>query len=194
MSVHKPVSTSGMYFITFTCYNWLHLLEISNSYDLVYKWFDVMASNGHTITGYVIMPNHIHLLLYYAGGKQGLNTIVGNGKRFMAYDIVARLKEQREFGLLHKLSMAVEIKDRMRGKLHEVWEDSFDIKHCRTEKFIMQKLNYMHFNPCADRWKLVEKPYDYLHSSASFYELGIKQYPLLKDYRDFLWLLEDAGS
>src|SRR3982751_7000012 len=128
MSIHKPVCSSGMYFITFTCHSWLHLIEITDSYDLVYKWFDVMASNGNTLTGYVIMPNHIHLLLYYGGGKQGLNTIVGNGKRFMAYDIVERLKEKQEFGLLHKLNLAVEPKDRARGKLHEVWEDSFDIK------------------------------------------------------------------
>jgi len=191
MSVHKPAWLSGMYFITFTCCNCIPLIEITNSYDLVYKWFDVMSSKGHAITGYVIMPNHIHLLLYYSGGKQGLNTIIGNGKRFIAYDIINRLKEQQQFELLHKLDIAVKPKHRMRGKLHEVWEESFDVKHCRTENFILQKLNYMHFNPCTERWRLVQKPYDYLHSSSSFYELGIQRYHLVKDYRDFLWLLHD---
>jgi hypothetical protein len=178
-----------MYFITFTCHSWLHLLEITNSYDLVYNWFDILTSNGHSLTGYVIMPNHLHLLFYYAGGKQGINTIVGNGKRFMAYDIVHRLQQQHEFRLLNNLNIAVKTKDKSRGKLHEVWEGSFDIKQCRTEKFILQKLNYMHFNPCVDRWKLVTKPYDYIHSSSAFYELGVKHYPLIKDYRDFLYLL-----
>jgi REP element-mobilizing transposase RayT len=191
MSVHTPVQSSGMYFITFTCYNWLHLFEITDSYQLVYQWFDIMTSKGHTVTGYVIMPNHIHLLLYYAGGKQRLNSIVGNGKRFMAYDLVEKLSEQRDFELLEKLSMAVKPKDRSRGKLHEIWEESFDIKQCRTENFILQKLNYMHFNPCAERWRLSQKTYDYIHSSSSFYELGIKRYPFLKDYRDFIWLLEE---
>jgi hypothetical protein len=107
----------------------------------------------------------------------------------MAYGMVDRLKERKEFQLLEKLNFAVGSKDRARGKLHEIWEDTFDVKHCRTEKFILQKLNYTHYNPCTDRWKLSEKTYDYFHSSASFYELGRKNYSMLKDYRDFLWML-----
>lgn len=191
MSIHTPTNKRGIYFITFTCFNWLHLFNVSNSYDLVYNWFDVLSSKGHWITGYVIMPNHIHLLLYYSGEGKSLNTIIGNGKRFMAYEIVDRLKDLKEFELLRTLNKAVEQKDRIRGKLHEIWEDSFDIKECRTEKFILQKLNYIHFNPCTDKWKLSERTYDYFHSSASFYELGLTNYSLVKDYRDFLYLLND---
>ncbi|MBK9226107.1 MAG: hypothetical protein IPL67_03360 [Ignavibacteria bacterium] len=41
-----------------------------------------------------------------------------------------------------------------------------------TEKFIRQKLNYMHKNPVSGKWKLVENYLDYIHSSARFYELG----------------------
>ena len=46
---------SGHFFITFTCYNWLSLIEMTNSYDLIYNWFDVLKKQGHYITGYVIM-------------------------------------------------------------------------------------------------------------------------------------------
>ncbi|WP_144888683.1 hypothetical protein [Lacibacter cauensis] len=57
-----PVKTSipftdGIFSITFTCTNWLPLIEIVNGYDIVYNWFDHLKSNGHYITGYVIMPN-----------------------------------------------------------------------------------------------------------------------------------------
>jgi REP element-mobilizing transposase RayT len=83
MPVHKQVTNAGIYFITFTNYQWLWLLEKTKGYDLVYKWFDVLSTKQHAINGFVIMPNHLHLLLYYAGGGQSLNTIVGNGKRFM---------------------------------------------------------------------------------------------------------------
>ena len=127
------------------------------------------------------MPNHIHLQFYYSGGKQNLNTIIGNGKRFMAYGIINRLEERLETKLLERLRMAVQPKDKVKGQKHEVWQDSFDIKKCITEKFILQKLNYIHWNPCTERWKLADHPYNYIHSSASFYELGKKHYPLLKD-------------
>ena len=49
---------SGLYFLTFTNYKWLPLFDITSSYNLVYKWFDILKSNGHQIIGYVIMPNH----------------------------------------------------------------------------------------------------------------------------------------
>jgi len=82
------------------------------------------------------MPNHIHLLLHYAGKYSSLNTLVGNGKRFMAYDIIRRLELHREYQLLTTLQHAVTARERKRGKKHEIWEDSFDIKECRTEKFV----------------------------------------------------------
>ena len=190
MSIHTLVESKGIYFVTFTCHSWLPLIDITNSYTLVYKWFDVLSGKGHSVVGYVIMPNHIHVLLYYAGGPQSLNTIIGNGKRFMAYGIVDCLESMKENWLLKRLHNAVKPKDKAKGQRHQVWEDSFDIKHCRTEKFILQKLNYMHWNPCTGKWKLADKPYNYLHSSSSFYELGKKTYPLLKDYKDLMFSLE----
>jgi REP element-mobilizing transposase RayT len=53
----------GIFFITFTCYKWMPLLQVSDSYDLVYKWFDYLKVQGHRINGYVIMPNHVLLLI-----------------------------------------------------------------------------------------------------------------------------------
>ncbi len=186
MSVHKPVTDSGIYFITFTCHEWLPLIELTKGYDLVYNWFDVLAAKGHIVTGYVIMPNHLHMLLYFAGGNQSLNTIVGNGKRFMAYDMVKRMEQQNEAALLSLLKLAVDESDKSRGKKHEVWKDSFDVKECRTEKFILQKLHYIHNNPCSGKWNLADSSIHYLHSSASFYISGRMGGYSVKDYRELM--------
>jgi REP element-mobilizing transposase RayT len=167
MPVHKLVTQPGIYFITFTCHEWLPLIDLTKGYDLIYKWFDVLAEKGHTVTGYVIMPNHLHLLLHFAGGSSSLNTVVGNGKRFIAYDVITRLEQQNELPLLNRLQMAVKTTDKKRGKKHEVWKDSFDVKECRTEKFILQKLHYIHNNPCTGKWNLADSPIHYIHSSAS---------------------------
>lgn len=45
------------------------------------------------------------------------------------------------------LKTAVSNSDKGRGKIHEVWEDSFDWKQCITEKFTWQKIDYMHGKP-----------------------------------------------
>ncbi|MGI8597878.1 MAG: hypothetical protein ACR2KB_01355 [Chitinophagaceae bacterium] len=123
MSVHTPVNRKGIYFITFTCFNWLHLIEITKAYDLVCKWFHHLYNKRNFISGYVIMPNHIHILIYYANTSQNLNLIIGNGKRFLAYDIVRRLKELSEFSILSSMHHAVKQTDKERNKKHEIWRE-----------------------------------------------------------------------
>jgi REP element-mobilizing transposase RayT len=191
MSVHTPVSKSGIYFLTFTCYRWLSLIETTNAYDEVYKFFSILNKSGHQVLGYVIMPNHAHLLLYYKNSYQSLNTIIGNGKRFIGYEIISRLKQQNADAMLLLLQKGVSEVKKRRAHLHQLWQDTFEAKECRTENFVLQKLNYIHANPCQGKWKLCEAPFDYEHSSAAFYELGIRDNPLLRDYRDFLALVQD---
>lgn len=116
---------------------------------LVYKWFDYLKTQGHFITGYVIMPNHIHALIDFSRSTKKLNTVIGDGKRFKAYDIVKRLKEREETETLMLLENAVQSKDKANGHRHEVWKESFDWKYCETAKFAYQKLLYIHNNPCT---------------------------------------------
>ena len=163
---------NGIYFITYTCYNWLSLLDITNSYDLVYKSFDYLKNQGHYIAGYVIMPNHLHTLIAFQEIGRDLNKLIGDSKRFMAYEIVSRLEAGNNEKILKQLSEGVTVSEKKRGKLHEVWKDSFDWKLCDTNEMIEQKLDYMHNNPCTGKWKLVENPVDYIHSSAKYYITG----------------------
>jgi REP element-mobilizing transposase RayT len=65
MSVRMQHNSVGTHFITFTCYKWKPLFELTDSYDAVYKWFDYLYSNGASVIGYVIMPNHIHALIHF---------------------------------------------------------------------------------------------------------------------------------
>ena len=95
----------------------------------------MISGKGNAVTGYVIMPNHLHLLLHYIGGSQSLNTIVGNGKRFMAYDIIERLECQGEDRLLSKLKSGVQPHERKRGKKHKVWESALMQKNAGLKNF-----------------------------------------------------------
>ena len=173
MPVHQTIPfKSGIFFITFTCYKWLPLIDKTDGYDLVYKWFDYLKAQGHKINGFVIMPNHVHALINFTETEQTINTIVGNGKRFMAYELITRLKDKGDHELLLSLSNDVEITRRNNNKKHDVWELSFDWKICDSIEFIKQKLNYMHDNPCKGKWALCQSPIDYVHSSCKFYLTG----------------------
>lgn len=148
------------------------LIEQSNGYDLVYGWFDYLKKQNYRIAGYVIMPTHLHALIDFSTTAKKINTIIGDGKRFMAYEIVKRLKEAGKTDMLEALEKAVATKRKEKGKLHEIWEESFDWKICETAEFAYQKLIYMHNNPCSGKWKLVEDITKYEHSSARYYITG----------------------
>ncbi len=87
----------------------------------------------------------------------------------MGYEIVERLKEQNRSDILLELPEAVSKSDKGKGKIHQVFERSFDCKEITSQYFFNQKLSYVHNNPCSGVWKLVENPVDYVHSSAKFY-------------------------
>jgi hypothetical protein len=87
----------------------------------------------------------------------------------LAYELIKKLTIAHEKEMLQKLAADVTATDKVKGKLHEVFQPSFDCKECFTEKIIVQKLVYMHANPCKGIWQLANSPIDYKHSSALFY-------------------------
>jgi hypothetical protein len=94
------------------------------------------------------MANHVHAIIAFSNTGKSINTIVSNGKRFIAYDLIQRLQRQNDHLMLNELSSSLNNTEVKEGKLHNVFEASFDWKECRTDKFIQQKLDYIHFNPC----------------------------------------------
>jgi REP element-mobilizing transposase RayT len=92
---------SSLYYITFTNYNWLPLFQLANAYDVVYKWFNYLQTEKSIkTTVYVIMPNHLHCILFFPSPDFSLNKIISNAKRFMAYEIIKRLKETNRTEIL----------------------------------------------------------------------------------------------
>lgn len=181
----QTLNEGGAYFITFTCYKWKPLIQLASAYDVIYKWFDYLSNNQADVLGYVIMPNHLHALLHFQQMKQKLNTIIGNAKRFLAYEIIKRLKAADQEDLLNELFYAVDKNNKKKGQLYRVFENSFDAKQCFTELFILQKLDYMHNNPVAKKWQLAEDFTLYQHSSAGFYHgTGTSAYKNLIHYTE----------
>ena len=102
----------------------------------------------------------------------------------MAYQIVERLEEINDTVTLAVLQDAVTERERKKKQLHKVFKDSFDAKPIFSEKFLLQKLNYIHYNPVKGKWRLAKDFISYEHSSASFYEVGITRHFIPKHYKD----------
>ena len=141
-----PVRTShsnqsSLYYIIFTCYNWLPLFQLTNAYDVVYKWFNYLQTEKNIkTTAYVIMPNHLHCILFFPTADFSLNKIIANAKRFMAYEIIKKLKENNQTEILQQLQSSVTEKEKQKGQLHKVFEESFDAKSIDNKKFFYKSL------------------------------------------------------
>ena len=56
---------------------------------------------------------------------------------------------------------------RDKGAKHKVFEDSFDAKIIENANLFIEKLKYIHNNPCKKPWCLADAPEKYAWSSAS---------------------------
>ena len=103
MPVRKAIADKdGVYFIIFTCTTWLPLFKICNAYNTVYKWFNHLKEQGHHIIGYVFMPSQVHAIIAFANTDKSINTTISNGKRFIAYELIKRLKEKSSTLILNE--------------------------------------------------------------------------------------------
>ena len=177
MAVRKRVFIPNrIYFITFTILNWQKVFVSRKYCDLVYKGFDYQKYQyGNKVHGYVIMPNHLHLLVYVTKASPPLSKLIQNSKRFLAYGIIKELERDKAVATLmlfreHALAN--------KGAKHKVFEDGFDSKLVESETFCRQKLDYIHHNPCREPWNLAVKPEEYIYSSATNYYLGSGLYPV----------------
>ncbi|MGD1961539.1 MAG: transposase [Fulvivirga sp.] len=172
------------YFITFTCYKWLALFEETGIYDYLPFWFSKLAAKGCMLNGYVIMPNHMHLTIYVKNEVKDLNQVMAESKRFLAYEVVKRLKHRNAEGTLAVLRTGVQNNEKAKGKKHQVFRLSFDAKPL-DQKGVERVLDYVHHNPVEGKWNLVDDFTKFKYSSAGYYELAKESYFEIVDYREF---------
>ncbi|NTU99038.1 hypothetical protein HGA64_03470, partial [Candidatus Falkowbacteria bacterium] len=115
------------------------------------------------------MPNHLHVLLRVTDKSPNVPKLVQNGKRFLAYDIVRLLAEEGRTDLLDFFKANAQTKN---GAIHKVFEDGYDSLVIQSRKMFLEKLNYIHNNPCALKWQLADCAEIYKHSSAANYAFG----------------------
>jgi len=118
------------------------------------------------IIGYVIMPDHAHLLLWPLG-RATVSDIMRDFKSFTAKRIIRQAEVEGAEPWIAAFRRAGEETGRSENK---VWQDSYWDENVYTDGFLRQKLDYIHINPV--RANLVSAPVDYPYSSYRNYALG----------------------
>ena len=158
------------HFITATVVDWIDVFSRKSYRDCIIECFDYCIKNkGMILYGYVIMSNHIHMIIQSNEGK--LSDLVRDFKKFTAKSILDKIQnepESRREWMLERFELATA--SHSRNKNYQFWQYGNHAEEIYTEKFMWSKLDYIHMNPV--RAGIVLKVEDYIYSSASNYVNG----------------------
>jgi putative transposase len=152
-----------LHFLTFSCYRRLPLLNTTRARDVFVEALgEIRERYKFSLIGFVVMPNHVHLLISECA-KGTPSEVLKVLKQRVSRD----LRENRGCAPAGQFRFAFTKDD---GNLPSFWQPRFYDFNVWSEKKVREKLEYMHANPIAKR--LVEHPKDWPWSSWSFYANG----------------------
>ncbi|WP_303316694.1 transposase [Flavivirga abyssicola] len=167
---YKIRDQSKAHYVTFTVVEWIDVFTRKAYKDIIIKSLDYcIKEKGMIVYGYVIMSNHIHLVLQSASND--LSGLIRDFKKFTAKAIINHIKteiESRREWMLDLFSKATGTHNR--NKVYQFWRYGNHPEEIYSEKFLWSKLDYIHLNPV--RSGLVEKASHYKYSSAKNYVVG----------------------
>lgn len=163
---------SKIYFWTATIHNWYHMMERDEQKEKIIDVFDMLSSKKLvSIYGFVIMPNHIHVIWEQHG-------LYGREMPFAAF---MKITAWQFLDIIDQQGIADLFKVDAANKKHEIWKRDSKALELYSKRITQQKLNYIHANPISGKWKLAENNTDYHYSSAGFYQNGCNDFGFLKD-------------
>lgn len=180
------IEAGHAHFVTYSCYRRLPLLTRSRSRSWV---IDALAGVRRlkeiAIWGYVVMPEHVHVLLCPRRRPYEMRAILAALKRPVAKAARAWLLETDAKDWLARLTV------RYPGRtVFRFWQagGGYD-QNIVTQRSVETILEYMHANPV--RRELVRTPTDWEWSSARFWE-GDRNVPLTMDHPNEAFDHDDA--
>ena len=172
-----PYENSYIGFFTATILDWKKLLSPEKYKKVIIDSLAFLVNKEKIkVYGFVIMPNHIHLL-WKVLSPYKLKDVQRDFLKFvsqkMFYDLRKKHPEVLE-------NFEVNLKDRK----YQFWQRNSLTTFLYSREVIEQKLSYIHPNPVQGKWMLAESLELYKYSSYNFYEFETTDYPFLTHYME----------
>jgi|SRR5580693_4977839 putative transposase len=152
-----------LHFVTFSCYRRLPLLGTVRARNLFVKELErVRREYGFLLVGYVVMPNHVHLLV--SEPQKGTPSTV---LQMLKQRVSRTIRKTKHPMLKAQLPLLF---PKFIADLPQFWQPRFYDFNVYSHEKKREKLEYMHANPVTRG--LVKHPKDWPWSSFSFYAKG----------------------
>jgi len=168
--------SSNIFFSTASILKWKPLLSDDAFKDILIQSLQTLTSQKRLVVfGFVIMPNHIHIIWAENDGNGRKESAQASFFKFTAHQFLKKLKKEDAAQLkLFQVNSA--------DRKYQFWQrNTLDIE-ILSDNMFEQKLNYIHSNPLQQHWQLVDDPVNYRYSSATYYEKNIDEFRILTDY------------
>jgi putative transposase len=176
---HEDYKGENCFFVTTTCFNFNKFLASEQAKLELSQSINFLNNKYQADTlGYVIMPNHLHKIIYFKQ-QNFLSDWMRDLKKFTAFKIRQALECNNEAFLLNEARFI------RKKQVFKIWNDRFHDVCLFTRRRLEIKLAYIHNNPMQPHWTLVKRPEDWLHSSANFYKTGRQPLVTVTDYRRY---------
>jgi putative transposase len=164
------------YFYTDTIYGFRPLLADDNLKMVVVSSLQYLVHNNLVILfGYVIMPNHIHLLW---------NILQRNGKESPAGSFAKHTAHQFKKYLAARRNALDSYRSEKKDRQYQFWKRDPLAIPVSTQYILINKLDYIHNNPVREKWSLCNYPEEYRWSSAKFYLTGKDEFGMLRHFKE----------
>ncbi len=164
---YKIDDQEGLYFLTFQIVRWIDIFTRQVYKDIILDSFRFCQKNkGLKVHSWVIMSNHIHAIL--SSDNENLSGTIRDFKTFTSKAIIEAIKQRNESRKVWMLTLfEFEATKHKRNKNYQVWTHDNHPVELLSNKFIDQKIEYIHDNPI--KAGIVDKSEDYVYSSARDY-------------------------
>jgi len=169
-----------MHFVTITVIEWIDILTNKEYFKIITNSLKYCRKNkGLLLYEYVIMTNHIHLIIA-AKESYKLSQIISDFKKHTSREILKLLAKDNRKYILGLLKTSYYKK---KDYENQIWQRENFPEPIETENFFESKVNYIHYNSVKKDY--VEKPEDWVYSSAKDRILGKSGVIKLDDYDAF---------
>jgi putative transposase len=149
-----------LHFLTFCCYHRHPYLQTAYAKNLFLKVLSQIRSQYQfSLVGYVLMPDHVHLLL-----SEPAKGTVSRVLQVLKQRVSRVMRGRKRRASQRQLLLAFD--DRLTQD-RRFWQRRFYDFNVWSHAKKKEKLHYMHANPVRER--LVQHPRDWPWSSFSFY-------------------------
>jgi putative transposase len=166
---YKIIEQDKLYFVTLQVVEWVDIFSREVYRKIIIDNLEYCQKKGLEIYVWVVMSNHFHLLLKNNTNK--LSDTLRDFKSFTSKKILEEIENTNESRKKWMLSiLKVAAFKHVRNSNYQFWTQENHAELIYSNKFIEQKLSYIHNNPV--KAGIVYNAEDYKYSSAIDYADG----------------------